>query len=180
VWALALFSRCRHRHRFHAALLYTAVEVARKRETMLMRLIARRTQHRRRQNHETGAEAGAESHPARLLSAMRAILVSILVFASASAVDLRAGCHDYASCQQFVEDVYDAAAHWGVNRNVLSDALRTLVDARPANAWGLSDIDKQWCPNNSYYDFIPVHVATLMPNGAAVSWNASCFQVRCG
>ena len=31
------------------------------------------------------------------------------------------------------------------------------------------------CPNNSYYEFIPVHMGTAMPNGHS-SWSASCFQ----
>jgi hypothetical protein len=63
----------------------------------------------------------------------------------------------------------------------LSELAVEMVNSRPLDAtgqWigGTNDVDKQWCPHNSYYESLPVHVATLPVDGSSVTWSASCFN----
>ncbi|CAE7438283.1 unnamed protein product [Symbiodinium sp. KB8] len=54
--------------------------------------------------------------------------------------------------------------------------IEPLFDA-PPSSWkdgGGGDIDKTWCPKSTYFDFLPVELATLSL-GQAVNWTSQCF-----
>lgn len=57
--------------------------------------------------------------------------------------------------------------------------LTGLLEARTSWEGGAarvsSDVDKKWCPNNSYWDLVPVHQGTPKLQQPA-TWSGSCWQ----
>lgn len=98
--------------------------------------------------------------------------------------DVSALCHDGASCNAMVDLLPQLPLPSTVNADVLQEMVASLVHSReraPDGGWysdklaGFSDVDKTWCPNASYYEFLPVQMGTpLFPN-VAQTWSGSCF-----
>lgn len=114
---------------------------------------------------------------ARLLVALAAATAAGCATASASAAAeagvaaaaARGMCATRAGCDAAVE----AAPAW------MRTLLRDVLAARSEEAWAvtpsLRDVNKQWCPNNSFFEFIPVPMGS--PTTAApASWSSSCLS----
>ena len=113
-----------------------------------------------------------------LVSAAVLAGLSPAAHASTSSVwDYKMGCVDAASCAAYVEglDALVATLPSDVIRPAalshLTHGLVGVRDVDPATgAWAaFSDVDKTWCPNNSFYEFIPV---------GAVWWRSCATWLR--